>query len=100
VTRVISRLIRHIPPDNGAASRIYNIGNNRPEELNHVVSVLEQALGRTAVKEILPMMPPGDVPATFADVGDLMREIGFRPETGIEDGIRNFVAWYREHYEV
>jgi UDP-glucuronate 4-epimerase len=102
VTRVISRLIGHIPPDNGAGgapSRIYNIGNNRPEELNHVVSVLEQALGRTAVKEMLPMQP-GDVPATFADVGDLMRDIGFRPETGIEDGIRNFVAWYRERYKV
>jgi UDP-glucuronate 4-epimerase len=102
VTRVISRLIGHIPPDNGAGgapSRIYNIGNNRPEELNHVVSVLERALGRTAVKEMLPMQA-GDVPATFADVGDLMRDIGFRPETGIEDGIRNFVAWYREHYKV
>jgi UDP-glucuronate 4-epimerase len=102
VTRVISRLIGHVPRDNGAGgapSRIYNIGNNRPEQLNHVVSVLEQALGRTAVKEMLPMQP-GDVPETFADVGDLMRDIGFRPETGIEDGIRSFVTWYREHYEV
>jgi UDP-glucuronate 4-epimerase len=102
VTRVISRLIGHIPPDNGAdeaPSRIYNIGNNRPEELNHVVSLLEQALGRTAVKEMLPMQP-GDVPATFADVGDLMRDIGFRPETSIKDGILNFVAWYRDHYKV
>ena len=64
-----------------------------------MVSVLEQALGRTAVKEMLPMQL-GDMPATFADVGDLMRDIGFRPETGIEDGIRNFVAWYRDHYRV
>ena len=56
-------------------------------------------LGRTAVKEMLPMQP-GDVPATFADVGDLMRDIGFRPETSIKDGILNFVAWYRDHYKV
>jgi UDP-glucuronate 4-epimerase len=58
VTRVISRLIGHLPPDNGAGglpARIYNIGNNRPEELNHVVSLPEQALGRAAVKEMLPM---------------------------------------------
>ncbi|HVX75780.1 MAG TPA: NAD-dependent epimerase [Bradyrhizobium sp.] len=102
VTRVISRLIGHIPPDNGAGgapARIYNVGNNHPEELNHVVALLEQALGRTAVKEMLPMQP-GDVPATFADVGSLTRDIGFRPETRIEDGVHNFVAWYRDHYKV
>jgi UDP-glucuronate 4-epimerase len=83
VTRVISRLINHIPSANGAGgapARIYSVGNNHPEELNHVVAVLEQTLGHKAVKEMLPMQP-GDVPATFADVGDLMRDIGFRPET-------------------
>jgi UDP-glucuronate 4-epimerase len=102
VTRVISRLIDHIPAAGGAAgppAQIYNVGNNHPEELNHVVALLEQALGHKAVKEMLPMQP-GDVPATFADVGNLMRDIGFRPETRIEDGIRNFVAWYRDHYRV
>lgn len=102
VTRVISRLINHIPSASGAGgapARIYNVGNNHPEELNHVVAVLEQALGHKAVKEMLPMQP-GDVPATFADVGELMRDIGFRPETSIEDGVRNFVAWYRDHYKV
>jgi UDP-glucuronate 4-epimerase len=102
VTRVISRLLDHVPAANGAGgapSRIYNVGNNHPEELNHVVAVLEQALGCKAVKEMLPMQP-GDVPATFADVGDLMRDIGFRPETRIEDGVHNFVAWYRDHYRV
>jgi hypothetical protein len=71
----------------------------RPEELMHVVELLEQELGRKAVKEMLPMQP-GDVMETFADVGDLMRDTGFRPQTSIEDGIRDFVAWYRDHYKV
>lgn len=103
VTRVTSRLIDHIPRDGegaaGAPARIYNVGNNRPEELMHVVAVLEKELERTAVKDMLPMQP-GDVMETFADVGDLMRDVGFRPQTSIEDGIRNFVAWYRGHYKV
>ena len=64
----------------------------------HVVAVLEKELGRTAEKEMLPMQP-GDVMQTFADVGDLMRDVGFRPQTSIEDGIRDFVAWYRDHYK-
>jgi UDP-glucuronate 4-epimerase len=103
VTRVILRLIDHIPGgDKGnddAPARIYNVGNHRPEELMHVVSVLEQALGREAAKEMLPMQP-GDVVETFADIGDLMRDTGFSPQTSIEDGIRDFVAWYRDHYKV
>jgi UDP-glucuronate 4-epimerase len=80
-------------------ARIYNVGNHRPEELMHVVALLENELGRTAVKDMLPMQP-GDVMETFADVGDLMRDTGFRPQTLIEDGIRDFVAWYRGHYKV
>ena len=84
--------------DGGAPARIYNIGNNRPEDLMHVVAVLEQALGREAVKEMLPMQP-GDVLATYADIEDLTRDVGFRPQTSIEDGIREFVAWYRDHYK-
>jgi UDP-glucuronate 4-epimerase len=107
VTRVTSRLIGHVPKGGdkggegaaGAPARIYNVGNNHPEELMHVVAVLEKELGRAAVKEMLPMQP-GDVMETFADVGDLMRDVGFRPQTSIEDGIRNFVAWYRDHYKV
>jgi UDP-glucuronate 4-epimerase len=100
VTRVTSRLIDHVPEgtEAGAPARVYNVGNNQPEELMHVVAVLEKELGRTAVKEMLPMQP-GDVMETFADVGDLMRDVGFRPQTSIEDGIRNFVAWYRDHYK-
>jgi UDP-glucuronate 4-epimerase len=101
VTRVTSRLVDHVPKggEAGAPARVYNVGNNQPEELMHVVAVLEKELGRAAVKEMLPMQP-GDVMETFADVSDLMRDVGFRPQTSIEDGIRNFVAWYRNHYKV
>jgi UDP-glucuronate 4-epimerase len=103
VTRVVSRLVDRIPADDGRAGRapaqLYNVGNHHPEELLHLVALLEMELGRTAVKDMLPMQP-GDVTETFADVGDLTRDIGFRPETSIEDGIRGFVAWYRDHYKV
>ena len=102
VTRGILRLIDHVPRggEGGTApARIYNVGNNRPEDLMHVVAVLEQALGREAAKEMLPMQP-GDVVETFADIGDLVRDVGFAPQTSIEDGIRDFVAWYRGHYKV
>jgi UDP-glucuronate 4-epimerase len=103
VTRVVSKLIDQIPTDNPAAanapSRVYNVGNHRPEELMHVVGLLERELGRTAIKDMLPMQP-GDVLETFADVGDLMRDTGFAPSTRIEDGVRNFVAWYRDYFKV
>ena len=65
----------------------------------HVVAVLEKELGRAAVKQMLPMQP-GDVLATYADIDDLTRDVGFRPQTSIEDGIRAFVAWYRDHYRI
>jgi UDP-glucuronate 4-epimerase len=64
-----------------------------------VVALLEQELGRTAERQLLPMQP-GDVPATYADIDDLAREVGFRPATSIEDGIRQFVAWYRIYHGV
>jgi UDP-glucuronate 4-epimerase len=103
VTRVVLRLLDRIPGDGvgagGAPARIYNVGNHRPEELLHLVGLLEKELGREAVKDMLPMQP-GDVMETFADVGDLMRDAGFTPQTSIEDGIRGFVAWYRDHYKV
>jgi UDP-glucuronate 4-epimerase len=101
VTSAIERLIDHVPQGDAeqAPARIYNVGNNKPEDLMHVVAVLEKELGLEATKEMLPMQP-GDVPATFADVDDLMRDVGFKPDTTIETGIRNFVAWYREHYRV
>jgi UDP-glucuronate 4-epimerase len=103
VTRVVSKLIDLVPADNPAAanapSRVYNVGNHRPEELMHVVGLLERELGRTAIKELLPMQP-GDVVETFADVEDLMRDTGFAPSTPIEHGVHNFVTWYRDHYKV
>lgn len=89
-------------PDPGSSNapwRVYNIGNSRPEELMHVVALLEQGFGRKAEKQLLPMQP-GDVPETSADVSDLEREIGFRPQTRIEDGIAKFVAWYRAYHDV
>ena len=101
VTRVVLRLVDRIPEGGvgQAPARVYNVGNHHPEELMHVVRLLEKELGRTAVKDMLPMQP-GDVMETFADVGDLMRDTGFRPQTPIEDGIHGFVAWYRGHYGV
>jgi len=86
------------PATSAAPWKIYNIGNNRPEELMHVVSLLEKEFGRTAIKEMLPMQP-GDVPATYADIEDLAREIGFRPATTIEDGIGRFAKWFRDYHK-
>ncbi|QWG16992.1 SDR family NAD(P)-dependent oxidoreductase [Bradyrhizobium sediminis] len=103
VSRVVLRLVDRVPASEGETgvppAKLYNVGNNHPEELMHVVSILEKELGRTAIKDMLPMQP-GDVMETFADVEDLMRDFGFRPETSIEAGLRDFVAWYRSHYKV
>jgi UDP-glucuronate 4-epimerase len=85
------------PATSAAPWRIYNIGNSHPEDLIHVISLLEKEFGRTAIKEMLPMQP-GDVEATYADVADLERDIGFRPATTIEDGIARFATWYREFH--
>ena len=87
------------PASSAAPWKVYNIGNNRPEELMYVVSLLEQEFGRTAIKEMLPMQP-GDVEATYADVAELERDIGFRPSTSIEDGIASFAKWYREYHRL
>jgi len=102
VTKVVLRLIDLVPTGSqsgagGVPTRIYNVGNHRPEELMHVVALLENELGRKAIKEMLPMQP-GDVPETFADVDGLIRDVGFAPETKIEDGVRAFAAWFREYY--
>ena len=82
------------PGRSAAPWRIYNIGNNAPSQVTYVVELIEQGLGKKAVREMLPMQP-GDVPATYADVDDLMRDVGFRPSTTIEDGVARFVSWYR-----
>jgi UDP-glucuronate 4-epimerase len=87
-------------PDPGtsyAPYRIYNIGNNNPVELLRFIQVLEEKIGTTAVKNFLPLQP-GDVPATSADVDDLMHDVGFAPDTSIEQGIDRFVDWYRTYY--
>jgi UDP-glucuronate 4-epimerase len=86
------------PSTSSAPWRIYNIGNNRPVEVPRVVTLLEQELGRKAKIELVPMQP-GDVPETCADIDDLMREVGFRPVTSIKDGVRKFVAWYRDYHD-
>jgi UDP-glucuronate 4-epimerase len=82
------------PATSSAPYRIYNIGNNKPVELLHVVAELERCLGQKAERDLVPMQP-GDVPETYADVDDLMRDVGFRPSTPVETGIRNFIDWYR-----
>ena len=85
------------PATSTAPWRVYNVGNQTPVELMYLIELLERALGREAVKNFLPMQP-GDVPETCADVADLMRDVGFAPATPIEEGVRRFVAWYREFY--
>jgi len=108
VVRVVDRPAQPNPawssdhPDPGTSAapyRVYNIGNNRPVELLRLIEVLEAALGRKAEKNFLPIQP-GDVPVTFADVDDLVRDAGFKPETPIEAGVTKFVEWYRGYYHV
>lgn len=79
--------------------RIYNIGNNQKVDLMRYIEVLEECLGKKAEKNFMPMQL-GDVPATYANVDDLMRDVGFKPNTRIEEGIKSFVAWYREYYGI
>jgi UDP-glucuronate 4-epimerase len=86
-------------PDPGTSSapyRLYNIGNNNPVKLLDFVSAIENALGMEAVKELLPMQP-GDVAATYANIDDLVADVGYRPQTPIEYGVNEFISWYREY---
>jgi len=87
------------PATSRAPWRVYNIGNNRPVELMRYIEVLEDCLGMKAEKNLLPMQP-GDVPDTYADVTALTEEVGYKPNTPIEEGIKRFVRWYREYYGV
>jgi UDP-glucuronate 4-epimerase len=87
------------PGTSSAPARVYNIGNHQPAELMRFIEVLEQALGKKAEKKLMPLQP-GDVPATYADIDDLTRDVGFTPATPIEEGIPRFVKWYREFYRV
>lgn len=108
VVRIMDVLPRPNPdwtgsaPDPGTSNapyKIYNIGNNNPVGLLDFISAIEQALGKKAQKEFLELQP-GDVPATYADIDDLARDVGFTPNTPIEKGIAEFVAWYRQYYGV
>lgn len=106
VLRVLDKVPEGNPAWNGDAPdpgtslapyKLYNIGNNNPVKLMHMIETLERALGKTAGKNFLPMQP-GDVPATYADVDDLMADVGFKPSTSIEEGLEKFAHWYRAFY--
>jgi UDP-glucuronate 4-epimerase len=108
VIRVLDRPAQSNPdwsgdePDAHSSSapyRLYNIGSNNPVNLMRYIEVLEETLGIEANKNYLPLQA-GDVPDTFADVTDLIRDVGYKPDTPIEDGIRNFVAWYKDYYGI
>jgi UDP-glucuronate 4-epimerase len=85
------------PATSNAPYRIFNIGNNRPVKLMEYVTSLEDALGRKAEVELLPLQP-GDVPDTFADVAELERAVGYKPATSVREGVGRFVEWYRGYY--
>jgi len=108
VVRVMKKIPEPSPqwrgesPDPGTSCvpyRIYNIGNNQPVELMRFIEIIEECLGKKATKNMLPMQP-GDVHATFANVDDLEKDVGFRPNTPIETGIKNFVVWFRGYYNM
>jgi len=82
-----------------APYRLYNIGNNQPVELMHYIETLETCLGKKAEMDLLPLQP-GDVPDTYADVEDLVNDMGYKPDTTVEEGIANFVEWYKDYYKV
>lgn len=95
----IENIIPHPPEANedGVRFKVYNIGNNQPEKLMYFIETLEKCLGRTAKKEFYPMQP-GDVYQTYADVSELTKDFGFRPDTSLEDGLERFVKWFKDYY--
>lgn len=103
----VVRVMEHIPPSNdlldGAVNKapykIYNIGNNTPVNLLKFIEVIESEMGISAKKNFLPLQP-GDVLSTYADVNELMQDVGFKPSTSIEMGLKHFVQWYRTYYPV
>jgi UDP-glucuronate 4-epimerase len=108
VIRVLDRVPEPNPswsgaePDSASSSapyRLYNIGNHQPVELMHYIETLEHCLGRSAEKQLLPLQP-GDVPDTYADVTDLVEDLGYQPATSVETGVARFVDWYRAYYQV
>jgi len=108
VIRVLDRIPGPNPewsgdvPDSATSTapyQLYNIGNNNPVELMRYIEVLEECLGKKAEKNMLPLQP-GDVPATYADISDLVRDVNYKPDMSIEQGIANFVDWYRGYYKI
>jgi UDP-glucuronate 4-epimerase len=108
VVRVMDKIPQQNPdwdktnPDPGssyAPYKLYNIGNNKPVELTRFIALLETNLGKRAIKNMLPM-PAGDVPITYANIDDLVKDVGFTPGTLIEEGIGKFVEWYKEYYSI
>ncbi|RCU49434.1 NAD-dependent epimerase [Corallincola holothuriorum] len=87
------------PHCSSAPYKVFNIGNHQPVELEHFITCIEKALGKEAERNYMPIQP-GDVPATYADIEDLNKSVGFHPSTPIETGIQNFVDWYRDYYQV
>jgi UDP-glucuronate 4-epimerase len=87
------------PASSSAPYRIFNIGNSAPVKLSDYIAAIEAATGRTAIQDMLPLQP-GDVPDTFADVGELERAVGYRPTTSVTDGVKAFVDWYRRYYNI
>jgi UDP-glucuronate 4-epimerase len=85
------------PATSQAPWHVYNIGNSSPVEVTEVVRLIEEAVGKPAVRELLPMQP-GDVPETYADVADLERAVGFRPKMSIAEGVRRFIDWFRIYH--
>lgn len=87
------------PSTSSAPYRIFNIGNGDPAQLSDYIDALEEALGKRAIRDLLPMQP-GDIPDTHADTRRLQQAIGYRPDTSVRDGVQKFVAWYRDYYSV
>src|SRR5690606_35691528 len=85
------------PASSNAPIRIFNIGNNAPVKLSEYIEAIEEAVGRKAIRELLPLQP-GDVPDTYADVSELEQQVGYRPETSVTEGVGRFVEWYRGYY--
>jgi len=106
----VFRIVSHVPTGNPdwdgkspdpstspAPYKLYNIGNNNTVELEQFITVLENALCRKAVRNYMDIQP-GDVPATYANIDDLIKDVGFKPSTSIEEGIEKFIAWYKDYY--
>lgn len=87
------------PATSSAPYRVYNIGNNSPVDLEHYIEVLEDCLGKKAERNLMPLQA-GDVPDTYADVSDLVNDVDYKPDTTVEEGVSNFVDWYRDYYKV